>query len=121
MRRGDVVVVIAATALVTVWSMGTHVGAQDEHGVTPADIERGGQTFLAKDLDRFFDIPFDNPSVRSGSPDRAQRNSLLMGQTLSERRSKNFSAARLNRCNSRGLNRDLRDGRSFHFWRRHFR
>src|SRR6186997_2833767 len=47
MRRGELAILIAATAMVAMWSMTARVGAQDEHGVTPADIERGGQTFLA--------------------------------------------------------------------------
>jgi cytochrome c oxidase cbb3-type subunit III len=47
MRRGEFTILIAATAMVAMWTMPARVGAQDEHGVTPADIERGGQTFLA--------------------------------------------------------------------------
>jgi cytochrome c oxidase cbb3-type subunit 3 len=50
MRRGTFAIVMAAAAvvtLVTMWGAAVHVEAQDEHGVTPADIERGGQTFLA--------------------------------------------------------------------------
>ena len=47
MRRGEFAMLMGATAMVAMWSMAARVGAQDEHGVTPADIERGGQTFLA--------------------------------------------------------------------------
>jgi cytochrome c oxidase cbb3-type subunit 3 len=44
-----IAIAMSAAAVVAVLTIAASVGAQgqDEHGVTPADIERGGQTFLA--------------------------------------------------------------------------
>jgi cytochrome c oxidase cbb3-type subunit 3 len=49
MQTREIAIGMSATVLVAVLTIGAGVGAQaqDEHGVTPADIERGGQTFLA--------------------------------------------------------------------------
>ena len=47
MRTRRIAVAASAAVLAAVLRMGATSRAQDEHGVTPADIERGGQTFLA--------------------------------------------------------------------------
>lgn len=49
MKTREIAIGMSAAALVALLTISGSVGvqAQDEHGVTPADIERGGQTFLA--------------------------------------------------------------------------
>src|SRR4051812_35369380 len=86
MRRGECAMLIAATAMVAIWSTAAHVGAQDEHGVTPADIERGGQTFLAScavchgpDGDTIAGVNLASGTFRHGTTDQELVNIIRNG------------------------------------------
>src|SRR5881227_3466127 len=86
MQRGEFAVVIAATALVAMWTTAARVGAQDEHGVTPADIERGGQTFLAScavchgpDGDTIAGVNLASGTFRHGTTDQDLINIIRNG------------------------------------------
>jgi putative heme-binding domain-containing protein len=78
---------IAASAILVVFlRMGVTVGAQDEHGVTPADVERGGQTFLAScavchgpDGDAIAGANLASGTFRHGTTDRELVNIIRNG------------------------------------------
>jgi cytochrome c oxidase cbb3-type subunit 3 len=89
MRCGKFAVVIASAAvvaLVTMWSTAANLGAQDEHGVTPADIERGGQTFLSScavchgpDGDTIAGVNLASGTFRHGTSDQELVNIIRNG------------------------------------------
>ena len=77
---------VSATALVAVLQMNTQIGAQEEHGVTPAEIERGGQTFLAScavchgpDGDTIAGVNLASGTFRHGTTDQELINIIRNG------------------------------------------
>jgi cytochrome c oxidase cbb3-type subunit 3 len=87
MSYGRWFMVSAAAVGVALWGAAARAGAQDqEHGVTPAEIERGGQTFLAScavchgpDGDTIAGVNLAGGTFRHGTTDQELINIIRNG------------------------------------------